>query len=57
MTPRMALIGALTGVGLLVLGMFLALGPWALVACGAVLAVVCLLVPTSERVPEQGDGR
>lgn len=56
MTPRMALIGALVCAALMALGLYLALGPWALVGFGAVGIVVFLLVPTADQVSEQDGG-
>lgn len=47
----MALIGALAGVALAAVGLFLALGPWALVGSGVAVAVVALLAPTRDPEP------
>ena len=43
---------ALAGVALVVTGLMLTLGPWALVACGTALTVVALLIPVKERRAE-----
>lgn len=66
MTPAQSLAALAVGVALLVSGLTVLFGGWALVGCGAVLVVVALLLPdrgqpTDEQVAEAvrkalGDG-
>lgn len=55
MPPLFAAVGVAVGIALVVAGLYLQFGPLALTACGAVLVVVFLLIPTA-KVPER-DGR
>ena len=48
MTPAQSVLAFLAGLACVVVGLAWALGPWALVVCGVVLALLGLLLPVRE---------